>query len=98
MIKVADDVYEETECYSHGDEVTVETRLYFVDDNGNEHPVGEIYDLDAEPIDDYDTMNLLKYTWEKFSIKARVSGCNNLTLSLLATERLQKEFDAKHRL
>lgn len=97
MYKVADNVYGESECYDHGDEVRVETHLYFVDDDGNEHPVNEIYDLDVEPIDDYDTMNLLKYTWERFSIKARVSSCN-LTLSLMATERLRREFDAKHRL
>ena len=30
MYKVADNVYGETEFYNHGDEVTVETHLYYV--------------------------------------------------------------------
>lgn len=98
MIKVADDVYEETDCYGHGDKVTVETRLYFVDDNGDKHPVNEIYALDAEPIDDYDAMNMIKFANEMFSITAKADIPITFKIGLNMTMRLQEQFDSKRRI
>lgn len=98
MIKVADDVYEETECYSHGDEVTVETHLYYVDDDGNEQPITEIYDIDSEPIDDYDDLNFIKYTHDSFSFTAKVELPIAFKVGITATAHLQDEFDRKHRI
>ena len=98
MIKVAD---EETECYSHGNEVRVETHLYFVDDNGDKHPVNEIYALDAEPIDDYDTMNMIKFSKfddKMFSITAKADIPIAFKIGLNATMRLQERYDLMHRM
>ena len=98
MIKVADDVYAETECYSHGNEVTVETHLYYVDGDGNEQPIEGIYALDAEPIDDYDDLNFIKYTHDSFSFTAKVELPIAFKVGITATAHLQDEFDRKHRI
>lgn len=98
MYKVADDVYGETEFYNNGKEFRVETHLYYVDGDGNMRPVTEIYDIDSEPIDDYDDLNFIKYTHDSFSFTAKVKLPIAFKVGITATAHLQDEFDRKHRI